>query len=115
MSPWPIALACLLGAIFIAGWCSMRRLWWPYMVLAVLTAVIALQLFYAFRGHAGYHDLSALTAMKATVMPALVGTAIGTLAGERLGTGLNWRSWQGAVALIALAVALGAVVRALLI
>ncbi len=115
MNPFLIGVISLLCAGFIAGYCTFRRLWWPVIALVVLTAIIALQLYFAYQGDGHYHDLSAFTAMQATVIPALVGTVIGILTGERFGQGVNWRSWQGALTLIALTVALGAVVRAVLL
>lgn len=113
VNPWVVALASLIGAGFIGFWCSHRRLWWPLLVLGLLLAVIAGQLYFAFRGTGGYHDLSALTAMNATVLPALLGMAVGVAAGERSGAGLIWRGWQGALMVAALAASCAAVIAAM--
>lgn len=114
MNPLLIGAICLLGAGFIAFWCSYARHWWPLMALSALLAVIALQLRGALLGDGVHHDLSAWVAMQATVMPALGGVFLGAIAGQRLGQGLSWRSWQGVVTALLLAVAVGAVVMAAL-
>lgn len=115
MNAWLIGTVCCLGAGFIAFWCSYRRLWWPLLGLTILTAIIALQLYSAFKGNGTYHDLAALRAMNFTVTPALAATIIGLVVGDRMGPGLNWRSWQGLVTGLAMLVAIGAIVAARLI
>lgn len=110
-----IAAASFFGAALIAGWCCHQRMRWPLMVLSSLMAVIALQLYFAFKGDGSFHDLAALRAMRFTVLPALVGTGVGVIAGERFGKGLGWRSWQGVMTGVLLLVGCGAVVGAWLI
>lgn len=97
-----VTLSCLLGAGLIALICSLRRWWWPLLALLILMAVIAWQLYRAYLGDGSYHDLSALTALHATILPALIGTLTGALAGHHLGAGLLWRNWQAALCLMLL-------------
>ncbi len=112
MNPLLIGAICGAGAGFIAFWCSFSRTFWPLMILSVLLAVIALQLRGALVGDGVHHDLSAWIAMQATVIPALGGVTVGLVAGQALGQGLVWKSWQGALATALLTVAAGAVVLA---
>lgn len=115
MNPLPIGVLCLLGAGFIAFWCAFSRQWWPLMAIAALLAVIVLQLRSALIADGQHHDLSAWTAMTATVIPALAGVLAGAAAGQRLGQGLTWRSWQGVVTAALLVAAGWAVVAAMVV
>lgn len=112
MNPWPIAAICLMGAGFIAFWSAYARIRWVPAVLALLMAVIALQLFAAYRGDGQYHDLSAFRAMMATVLPGLAGTVIGLSLGSWLGAGLLWRTAWGVVTALALLAVAGALLAA---
>ncbi|MFN3273140.1 MAG: hypothetical protein ACK41U_00550 [Paracoccus sp. (in: a-proteobacteria)] len=110
MRLWLIAGACLLGAGFVAWGCARLRLRWPLLVLSLLLAAIAVQLFLAARGQGGMHDLAALVAQALTVAPALLGVAVGLGLAHLRGHRAGWRSLPGFLSLLALAVAAGAVV-----
>lgn len=115
MRVWLIALACLVGAGFIAWGSARLRLRWPLVVLSLLLAAIALQLFLAARGQGGMHDLAALIAQALTVAPALIGTAAGLGVARARGHRADWRGLPGALALLGFAVSAAAAVMTFLL
>lgn len=104
MNPWLIAGLCLAGAGVIAWGAARLRLRWPVVVLALLLAAIALQLFRAGQGQGGFHDLAAIVAQTFTVLPALLGMLTGLTIARLRGHRLVWRSVWGAVTALAMAV-----------
>lgn len=108
MDPWIVAAACAFGAALISFGSSVLRVRWPLTALAVMLAVIALQLWSAARGTEGVYDLAAYRAMSFTVIPALAGLVIGLIAAETRARRFDWSGWVGAVTLVALAIAVGA-------
>lgn len=105
MNPWIIAGLCLAGAGFIAWGSARLRLRWPLLVLALLLAAIALQLLNAAQGQGGFHDLAAIVAQSFTVLPALLGTALGLALATLRGHAPAWRRPSGWLSLLALLVA----------
>ena len=115
MNPWIIAGLCLIGSGFI-GWGGARlKLRWPLMVLALLLMAIAFQLLFAARGRDGFHDLAAIVAQAFTVLPALLGMAVGLAIAHILGHRVQWRKGAGLVTVAAFASALGAAAATFLI
>lgn len=102
MNPWLIAGLCLAGAGFIAGCATLLRMRWPLLALSVLLAGIALQLFLAAQGQAGFHDLAAVVAQTFTVLPALLGVVLGVALMRLRGHRLAWRSLPMLLTAIAL-------------
>ena len=94
MNPWIIAGLCLSGAGVIAWGSARLQLRWPLLILAVLLAAIALQLFRAAQGQGGFHDLAAVVAQSFTVLPALLGMVTGLALARIRGHRLAWRSPQ---------------------
>ncbi|RNF33052.1 hypothetical protein [Paracoccus methylarcula] len=106
MNPLLISAACLIGAGAVALGCSALRLRWPLTALSLLLAVIALQLTDAARGRNGVHDLGAWLAMRHTVVPALLGIALGAVIGKSRGWHLRHHGWQGGATVAALILSL---------
>lgn len=77
MNPWLISALCAGGAGIIAWGAARLRMRWPLLVLSLLLAAIAGQLYLAARGQGGFHDLAAMTAQMHTVLPALAGVVAG--------------------------------------
>ncbi|WP_378942599.1 hypothetical protein [Paracoccus sp. R86501] len=115
MNPWIIAGFCLVGSGFI-GWGSARlKLRWPLMVLALLLMAIAFQLLFAARGRDGFHDLAAIVAQAFTVLPALLGMAVGLAIAHIRRHKVRWRQGAGLVTAVAFVLALGAAAATFLI
>lgn len=115
MNPWIIAGLCLTGAGFISWGAARLHLRWPLLILSLLLAAIALQLFFAARGQGGFHDLAAIVAQTFTVIPALLGTVTGLALATIRGHHLRWRSRAGALAVLGLLTAAGTAAATLLI
>lgn len=115
MSPWIIAGLCLVGSGFIAWGSARLKLRWPLMVLALLLMAIAFQLLFAARGRDGFHDLAAVVAQAFTVLPSLLGMAVGLAIAHVRRHKVRWRSGPGLVTAAAFASALGAAAATFLI
>ena len=115
MNTWIIAALCLAGSGFIAWGSARLKLRWPLAVLALLLMAIAFQLLHAARGRDGFRDLAAIVAQAFTVLPALLGMAVGLAIAHIRHHRVRWRRGAGLVAAGASLTALGAAVATFLI